>query len=319
VTRLSELAGRAVTAVESQRWLDKPSYKLENGLALVSTLLGDLGRPALNLLHGTWLGHPLHPVLTDIPVGAWTTALVLDVADAASGEEAGYRPAARASVGLGLAGAAAAALAGLADWQYTQDNARRVGLAHAGLNVAATGCYTLSWVYRGRGRRKRGRTASTIGYGLMAAAAYLGGDLVSRHRVGVDHADRRLIPREFVAVLADGELRERQPVRVDAAGRSVLLVRSGGTIHALGEECAHLGGPLSEGWLRGDTVVCPWHGSAYELATGQVRSGPATCPLPTLETRVVDGRIWVRCRPPSPGAPPGSVVSGEQERADAGH
>jgi nitrite reductase/ring-hydroxylating ferredoxin subunit len=182
-------------------------------------------------------------------------------------------------VGVGLAGAGAAALAGLADWQYTQDNARRTGVAHAMLNVAAMSCYATSWLCRGRGRYRSGRRASAVGYGLVLLSGYLGGSLVSRHRVGVDHADRRLEPRQFTVAVPAAELYERQPMRVRVAGVSVLLVRSGDNIYALGEECSHLGGPLAQGWLRADTVVCPWHGSSYDLATGRVRRGrpPARC------------------------------------------
>lgn len=245
------------------------------------------------------------------------TALVLDATGSTHGEGEARRSPARRSIGVGLAGAGVAAAAGLSDWQYTEDNARRVGLVHGLLNVTAVACYTASWVWRGRGRERRGRRASTLGYGIELTSGYLGGTLVSRHRIGVDHADRRLRPRHFVTVLADSELHEGDRVRVDAAGVAVLLVRSGGRIHALGEEFAHLGGPLSQGWLRGDSIVCPWHGSTYELGTGRVRSGPATCPLPSFDTRVLHGQIQVRCRPPAVGATPGSVVAREQRYADA--
>lgn len=319
MSRSARLAERALSGLESQQWLDRPGYRIEHAVGLAANLLGDLRQPVGNLLHGTWLGHPLHAALTDVPVGAWTTALVLDVAGTARPAQVGYHSAARRSVGVGLVGGAVSALAGLADWQYTEGNARRVGLVHGSLNLAAMSCYTASWLYRGRGGSRPGRRASTIGYALVLASGYLGGSMVSRHRVGVDHGDRRLEPRQFTAVLSEDELHEEEPVQVRAAGMSVLLVRRGGTIHAMGEQCAHLGGPLSKGWLRGDTIVCPWHGSAYELASGAVRRGPATCALPTFETRVVGGQIEVRCRPPAPGASPGSVVAREQGRADARH
>lgn len=144
-------------------------------------------------------------------------------------------------------------------------------------------------------------------------SGFLGGSLVSRHRVGVDHADRRLVPRRFTDALPEDQLPERQPVGVEVDGMAIVLVRSGGQIHALGQECAHLGGPLDQGWLRGDAIVCPWHGSQFDLATGRVRRGPATCPQPRFDTRIHHGRIQVRCRPPSPDAPPGSVVTGDQD------
>lgn len=311
---------RLLDQLENQHWLDKPGFKLEHAVALVTNLLGDAARPVTNMLHGTWLGHPLHALMTDVPVGAWTTALVLDAVEIVGpAPQPGYEKAARRSVGVGLVGAGIAALAGLADWQYTQDNARRTGVAHATLNVAAVGCYTGSWFSRGRGRYRQGRLAGVAGYALVMASGYLGGSLVSRHRVGVDHADRRLLPRQFADALPESQLHERQPVKVTVEGMSVLLVRSAGRIYALGQECSHLGGPLDRGWLLGDTVVCPWHGSAFELATGRVWRGPATCQQPTFETRVRDGQIQVRCQPSSPEAPPGSVVAGEQRQEGSSH
>jgi len=303
--------------IEGQQWLDVPSYKLEHGMTLGLTLLGDATEPVRNLLHGVWLGHPVHPVLTDVPIGAWTVALAMDVVDAVRPRAAGFRTGAQLSIGVGLLGAAGAALTGLTDWQYTHDNARRVGLAHGVLNLVGTGLYATSWWQRRRGRVGHARAVSGLGYAAVTSSAYLGGSLVSRHRIGVDHADRQLEPRQFVAALAAAELIEGEPRRVDADGVAVVLVRSHGQVHALGEHCAHLGGPLSEGWIYRDSLVCPWHGSRFDLASGRNVSGPATIAVPCFQTRVRDGYIEVRRRPPVPAATPGSVVAREQERADA--
>ncbi|HET7303162.1 MAG TPA: Rieske 2Fe-2S domain-containing protein, partial [Segeticoccus sp.] len=105
--------------------------------------------------------------------------------------------------------------------------------------------------------------------------------------------------------------------RVEVDGRSVLLTRLHGQVHAYGSRCPHLGGPLERGWVRDDCVVCPWHGSNFSLVDGAVRTGPATHGLPPLDVRVRDGRVEVRCRPPVPEAPPGSVVAREQEQVGA--
>lgn len=99
--------------IEDQRWLDTPGYKLEHGLALTFNLAGSRSRGLQDLLHGRWLGHPLHPVLTDVPVGAWTTAAILDVAGAVSAQSGNYRRAAQLAVGAGVLGGAAAAVTGL--------------------------------------------------------------------------------------------------------------------------------------------------------------------------------------------------------------
>lgn len=312
---MGDRASAAVAQVEGTEALDGPSYSLEHGVALTLNLLGGAGDAVRNALHGTWLGHPLHPVLTDVPVGAWTAALALDVADVV--RPGTFRAAARTSIAVGVLGAAASAVTGLADWQHTHDTARRAGLAHAALSTAALGLHAGSWVARRRGHLAGGRLASGLGYAVLQATAYVGGHLVYRHRLGVDHADRGLEPRRFTAVLAVDELVEDRPRRVDVEGTRVVLVRSGGVVHALGEECAHLGGPLAEGWVTRGCLVCPWHGSRYDLGTGAVVLGPATAPLPTFEVRVRHGQVEVRRRPPVPGASPGSVVAREQEQEDA--
>jgi nitrite reductase/ring-hydroxylating ferredoxin subunit len=241
----------------------------------------------------------------------------LDVADAVGRAGDGQRQAARQCVGLGVLGAGAAAAAGLADWQHTMDDARRVGLVHGTLNLAATGLMAGSWVRRGRGDHRGGRGLGLAGYVVAATRAWLGGSLVSRLGVGVDNADRRLAPRGFTDVCADADVAERTLHRVEVDGRSVLLTRLHGQVHAYGSRCPHLGGPLERGWVRDDCVVCPCHGSNFSLVDGAVRTGPATHGLPPLDVRVRNGRVEVRCRPPVSQAPPGSVIAREQEQAGA--
>ncbi len=305
---------RLMRKIEGQEWLDRPGHTLEHGYALVQNVLGISQGPVRGLLHGVWFGHPLHPALTDVPIGSWTTALVLDAMGAGKGrrERAGYQRAARRAVGLGVVGALGAAVTGLTDWQYTHDYARRLGLVHGALNAVALGMFGWSWWERSRGRHGRGRLATLLGYPVMALSGYLGGGLTFRHRIGVDQseqeADRLLQPREFIPVLGVDELREGTPRRVQAGDVGIVLVRSNGRIHALGDTCPHLGGPLSQGWLRDGTIVCPWHGSAFDLETGESRNGPAVAAAPCFQTRVRDGRIEVRRVPPVTTAPPGSAV-----------
>ncbi len=317
---MAEFAERVLVIVEGQQWLDKPSHKLEHGLALVLNLLGDAVQPVRNALHGTWLRQPVHPVLNDLPMGAWTLALLFDGADALAPGRAGAGAAAQVSVAVGLVGGAGAAATGLSDWQYTQGDARRLGLTHGLLNSVVLGLYAASWLDRRRGRSRRARVLSGVGYGLLQASGHAGGRLVFRHGIGVDHANRQLAPREFVAVLTESELNkleEGQPRGVDADGTAVVLVRCGDTVHALGARCAHLGGPLTEGVVHRGGIACPWHGSRYELASGRVLDGPATAPLPCFQTRLRNGQFEVRRRPPVPTATPGVVVAGEQGAPDA--
>lgn len=296
-----QVASRAVVAVDRQQWLDPLAERLQETVRGVFEAGGAAARRIKNVLHGTWLGHPLHPVLTDVPIGAWTAAVVLDARDAFSGSRRDGR-AADTALTIGLVGAVGAAVTGLTDWQHTDGEPRRVGLAHALLNTAATALCVTSLVLRRRGARGGGRTTALLGFGVSMAAAYLGGHLVYRQRIGVDHSQRPEGPREFVPVLAASELREGQPRRVDVDGVGVLVVRRGSRVFAIGERCSHLGGPLAEGRLEGDSVRCPWHGSRFALADGSVLDGPATFPQPCFEVRIRNAQAELR-----PALPPGQA------------
>ena len=277
-----------VDLIDEQEWLKELSESVQPG---VRKLISSLG-PLKDVLHGVWLGHPLHPALVSVPIGAWTAALVLDALQ--------MDEAADAAVGVGLAGAVGAAVTGLADWSETAgaDRAQRVGAMHGILNVAATTCYAFSLVQRIRGQRKSGVSLSMIGFAIASASAYLGGHLVFGEQIGVDHtatADAGK-PEKFTTVLADEKLKEGKPTRVEAEGVAIVLVRKKDRIYALAETCTHLGGPLSEGELDEEGIRCPWHGSRFCLADGSVLNGPATFKERVFEVRVRDGEIQVRAR-----------------------
>lgn len=286
----------AVGAVERQRWLDGPGYRLEHVLAFAVNLLGDRAERVRNAAHGTWLGEPLHPLLNNVPVGAWTAAMVLDAAGLMLVSPGGSRRAAQGCVAVGVVSGAAAAVAGVADWQYTHDRARRSGLVHGALNLAALGLFTSSWRSRRAGRQGRATVASSAGYVLMMAGGQLGGTLVYRHQIGVDHSDHGTDPAAFVAVLADGELAEGIPTLVQTGRAGAVLLRHRGQVVALGQHCPHLGASMADGWIYEQTLVCPWHGSRFDLESGACISGPAVAPLPCYETRQRDGQIELRRR-----------------------
>ncbi len=250
-----------------------------------------------NFLNGTWLGEPLHVILTDVPIGAWTVALACDGLEVASGKRE-FALAADTSLAIGLAGAAGAAVTGLTDWSDVDPPARRTGLLHGLLNVTATALYVSSFVLRRKDSRNKGRLFALAGYAVMSYAAHLGGTLVYDYRVGVDRTAGESFPEDFVAVLPEAELPDAQPTRAEHQGVPILLVRRGTRIFALAETCSHFSGPLSEGKLVGDSIVCPWHSSRFALDDGRVLDGPAVHPQPCLEVRVQDGQIEVR-RPPA--------------------
>ena len=282
-----------MTAVAQQQWLETVSETVQPAITRTFAAGGPLGRRLKNFLHGTWLGHPLHPVLTDIPIGAWTTALVLDGLEVATRRTA-FGRSAKTAITVGLIGAVGAALTGVTDWQHTEQRARRLGLLHGVLNTVAAALYTTSLVQRQRQQRSAGRWWALLGFVVANGAAYLGGDLVYGERIGVDHAARDTGPEAFTPVLAAHEIAEGQMRQVEVAGTPILLARQHGHLYALGATCAHFGGPLDEGTLAEGTVRCPWHGSCFALADGRVVDGPATYPQPWFETRIQHGQIEIR-------------------------
>ena len=285
---------RWITAwVDGQGWLDPTADALQPAVKKAFDALGPARRGVKNFLHGTWLGHPLHPVMTDIPLGAWTATLLLDALSDRRGRS-GFARAADASLALGLAGALGSAVTGLADWSETDARPRRLGVAHAALNVGATLLFTASLLSRGRGNRGAGRGLALTGYLATIAAAYLGGELVYHEQIGVDHSSGRELPEKFTPLLPDEDLPEGKLKRVLYKETPLLLVRRGDRVYALAETCAHLGGPLSEGKLEGDTVVCPWHASRFTLESGEVVDGPSAFPQPCLKTRIRNGQIEVK-------------------------
>ena len=277
--------------IEQQEWLKPTEEGLQKALHKAFEFKG--GRQAKNFLHGTWIGHPLHVILTDLPIGAWTAAIVFDVLDSMS-TRASYRVAADTSVAIGLVGALGAAATGLTDWQDIDPPARRIGLVHGLLNVASVALFGGSFLARRSGSRTTGRSLAALGYAVSAAAARLGGNLVYEHKIGVDHTASENLPEEFVFVLSESNLEEEKPVRAVHNGTSILLVRRGSQVYALAETCSHLGGPLSEGKLDGDVIQCPWHGSRFSIRDGHVVDGPAVHPQPCLEARIRAGKVEVR-------------------------
>ncbi len=249
---------------------------------------------AKDALHGTWLGHPLHPALTDLPIGCWTSAWLLDIF---GGRET--RKAATALVGLGVATAVPTIVSGAADWTALGETSkpRRVGAVHAVANAAATWLYAASWLARRRGNHKQGVTLGMAGAALATAGGYLGGHLAYRNAVGVDHTAGEYGVTDWTDVGALRDLPMRQAVRRTVGGVDLVLYRNGSTVRALSATCSHLGGPLDRGTVDDECVTCPWHGSTFRLTDGSVVRGPATAPQPAYETRVVGRTVQVRLEP----------------------
>jgi nitrite reductase/ring-hydroxylating ferredoxin subunit/uncharacterized membrane protein len=253
------------------------------------------GTTARNVLDGVWFEVPLHPVLTDVPVGSWTAALVFDGVDAATGSKA-VRNAADASLVMGILGAFGAAITGLSDWRYLSGGSRRMGVAHGLLNTVGLALSIVSLILRATGRRNAGRMAFLAGYSVSGMAAHLGGELSYHYGLRVDrNVFERTGPDEFTPVLDEAELPDSGLSRVEVEGVGVLLSRSSsGEVCAISATCNHFGGPLEQGDREDDTVVCPLHNSRFDLCSGQVIDGPAVFPQSRYETRVREGKIEVK-------------------------
>jgi nitrite reductase/ring-hydroxylating ferredoxin subunit/uncharacterized membrane protein len=249
--------------------------------------------PVINeALSGTWLGHPVHPLLIVLPLGSWVSAVMLDWL---GGEDA--ETGADLLIGAGIATALPTIATGYSDWADTEpasDTVRRIGIVHAACNATALTLFGASLAARAAGARGRGKLLALAGASAVGVGGYLGGHLTYAEGVGVNLATFEEYPQDWTAVLADAAIGEGEMRAVDVDGVSILLARRGGEVFALSNTCVHRGGQLDQGELEGDCVKCPLHGSVFRLEDGSVEQGPAAFPQPALESRVNDGSIEVR-------------------------
>jgi nitrite reductase/ring-hydroxylating ferredoxin subunit/uncharacterized membrane protein len=286
-----KLAERLAT---SQTWLDGLSDRLQ---PVVREAVSGTGHRGADLLDGVWLGAPLHPAITDVPVGALTATVALDGVALVTGSRTVDRQA-DGALAVSVAGALAAAATGLADWRYMRGEKRRLAAGHGLLNVVGLACNATSLGLRLSGRRRAGRVSSALGFAVAGAAAHLGGELSFGMGVRVNQAQAGAGPREFEAVLDESKLQGATMHSVEVAGATVLVTRSAsGDLCAIANTCSHFGGPLAEGEREGDIVVCPWHSSRFDVCSGEVEGGPAVFPQPRFEARARDGKIEIRQAP----------------------
>lgn len=279
-----------VARLEDQEWLDPIAGATRN-------IVGALFRPQWlrDLLHGVPIGHPLHPLAAQIPLGLWAGAAGLDLVP-------GTEKATTLLAGAGVLSALPAASAGLVDWAQLDTKQSRTGVVHAACVVTATGIYALSFLQRARGRHASGKFLGFAGFSVVLAGAFLGGHLSYRQTAGVNHARdiEDTVPKGWHSLgraddLPNGELQQRQVGDVP-----LVVLRTGSRVDALSGVCSHLGGPLAEGALlvgpagTGACVECPWHKSVFSMRTGDVVHGPATTPQPCLETKIQDGEVFAR-------------------------
>lgn len=279
--------------IEDNRGLNAAGTTVKKAIHQRVLHFGAPGRTIADLLHGTWLGHPLHPLLTDVTIGAWVSGVTLDLLSKLTGRR-NMREAADTLVTLGTLSAVPTALAGITDYSTIKRQAVGTGAAHGVLNSLALTCFTLSVAARRNDDRDRGFLLSAVGLGLSMLSAWLGGDLVYRQRVGVDHAPPVTVPGTWTPVATIESLTDGTPQRMDVNGTAILLYRQNAAIYAVGAVCPHAGGPLDQGDFDGHCVTCPWHQSVFDLRDGSIVHGPTTFPAPSFETRINAGMVEIR-------------------------
>lgn len=277
---------RAMEGLESLSLLREASDRLTDVISPLRSRRGML--EVMDVLHGRWLGHALHPALSDLPIGFWTGSFVLDAA--------GRDEAAKLLSAVGMAGGVAAFVTGIADWSVTDGRDRRLGMMHGLLNTAGMTMQGVSLAARLLGRRRQARIWSAASLAVTYASAYLGGHLVMERGQMVNHTLWTAGPRNWTPAVRERDLPEGQTMTSHIEARNVLLYRSNGMVSAIEATCSHAGGPLGMGPVEDCVVTCPWHDSQFSLIDGRVLRGPAQYSQPVLETRFREGWIEVRRR-----------------------
>jgi nitrite reductase/ring-hydroxylating ferredoxin subunit len=273
-----------MTYLERAKGLDRLTAPVQRAARLLPP-----GR-ARDALHGVWLGHPLHPVLVQVPIGTWLSASLLDAWP-------GNERASRRLVLAGLAASLPAALAGTADWSEQHEQQMRTGLVHAAANAAAAALYAASLAAPAR----PAAALRLAGLTVAGAGGFLGGHIAYRQSAGANQAEPvpHLVEPGWHDLMPLAELRQlddRKPVRRMLSDVPVVVVRDGDGVHVLAERCSHLSGPLSDGDYLDGCLTCPWHGSTFRVANGSVARGPATAPQPVFRTRATNG-VLQACLP----------------------
>jgi nitrite reductase/ring-hydroxylating ferredoxin subunit len=244
--------------------------------------------PIRDLLNGRWLGHPLHSAATDIPIGMLLGVVVLDII--------GQPTAADVLLVGTILFMLAAAVTGLADYSETQGTALTRATLHATLMVVALLILIVSLVLRAGapGDRTGPIALSIIGFLVVTAAAFVGGDvvyllgnMVSRH--AFRGAGTKWIRLDTGSVADLAQLPESTPTKVRAGINDLVVIRTGDTIHAMNDVCAHAGGPLHEGTVVDGCIECPWHASRFRLEDGRAVRGPTVYDQPAYEVRTAEG------------------------------
>jgi nitrite reductase/ring-hydroxylating ferredoxin subunit/uncharacterized membrane protein len=279
----------------------RPLRGLSNGVAAVVDgfyrVLGRPGKLLQDFLNGAWLGHTVHAVLVDVVIGAATAALLLDALRVFFAVD-GLEVAATWIIGLTYLAAVGSLLTGLTDYKDTAPNSseRDITALHGLTNIVATGFFAASFFQRLGDSHDAAFWVLLIGYLIVSVGGYIGGHVVFKYGYMVNHNafSRSKRAKEFTPIAAVADVPDGAPTKVMFGSTALVVVRRGDVVHALRETCSHAGGPLSEGELRGDTIICPWHFSTFRLSDGAVVHGPAGTRQPAYAARVNGDQVEIQ-------------------------
>ena len=258
-------------------------------------VLGRPGKWLQDFVNGSWLGHAVHPVLTDVVIGGATLIVVFDLAALILGTDE-LDTASLVAVGVTALVALGTVWTGLTDFKDTATgNERNVAILHGLINIVATVAYIASFFLRLGEGDDLGRWFSLAGALILTVGGYIGGHLVFKYGYMVNRNAfaKGQRAKEFTPIIAAADVPESTPTKVMLGSTALVVVRKGDLVYAIKATCSHAGGPLDKGTLEGDTIICPWHGSAFRLRDGAVRHGPATTRQVRYETRVADHQVEV--------------------------
>jgi uncharacterized membrane protein/nitrite reductase/ring-hydroxylating ferredoxin subunit len=249
--------------------------------------------------------HPIHPMIVAFPIGLWVTSFIFDLIGAASHEQA-YFLASFYMIVAGCVGAVLAAVPGVIDLFGAippKSSARSRGYIHGSLNTAALLFFIYTAWRRGGPSGVADNVAivaSAAGVILIAISGWLGGTLVYRNQIGVDHRyanagkfKERTLEDFKRPVCNQSELSDGQMMLARIGEERIAIGRCSEGMFAFSDHCTHRGGPLSDGSLVGCTVQCPWHGSQFDIQTGRVVAGPAEEKITTYAVEVRGGEVYV--------------------------
>jgi nitrite reductase/ring-hydroxylating ferredoxin subunit/uncharacterized membrane protein len=278
----------------------RPLAGLWNGIAAASNavyrVLGSPGKLLQDFLNGAWLGHSLHPVLTDVVVGGATMVIFLDILRVFFGVD-GLEDATTWTLGLTVVAGVGTILTGLTDFKDTgTGNERNVAGLHGAINIVAVVIFFISLLQRFGGGHDAAFWVALVAYGVISVGAYIGGHVVFKYGYMVNHNAfaRGRRAKEFTAIMPVAELAEATPTKATFGSTALVVVRRGDVVYALKETCSHAGGPLAEGQLKGDNIECPWHFSQFRLSDGAVRHGPATSKQVAYRARINAGQVEIQ-------------------------